>query len=72
MYVLYCDLVSRIGPTRAISVEFAVTVVAVLAGTLILKETLSLAQVAGAAIIVTGCALVLGLLPLGAFAAGRR
>lgn len=60
-YVLYFRLVSTIGPTRAISVEFAVTVVAVLVGALYLDETLSWVQVAGAAVIVSGCALVLGL-----------
>ncbi|GAB3125754.1 DMT family transporter [Novispirillum itersonii] len=60
-YVLYFRLVSTIGPTRAISVEFAVTVVAVLVGALHLGEQLSLMQVAGAAVIVSGCALVLGL-----------
>jgi drug/metabolite transporter (DMT)-like permease len=63
MYVLYFDLVSRIGATRAISVEFAVTVVAVAAGTMILGETLTPMQIAGAAVIVTGCALVLGIVP---------
>lgn len=60
-YVLYFRLVSTIGPTRAISVEFAVTVVAVLVGALHLGEQLSLMQVVGAAVIVSGCALVLGL-----------
>lgn len=60
-YVLYFRLVSTIGPTSAISVEFAVTVVAVLVGALHLGERLSLMQVAGAAVIIAGCALVLGL-----------
>lgn len=64
-YVLYFRLVSRIGATRAISVEFAVTVVAVSVGALWLRETLSPVQVAGGAVIVLGCALVLGLLPVG-------
>jgi drug/metabolite transporter (DMT)-like permease len=63
MYVLFFTLLGAIGPTRAISVEFAVTVVAVLAGTLLLGERLSPMQMAGAAVIVTGCALVLGLWP---------
>ena len=63
MYVLFFTLLASIGPTRAISVEFAVTVVAVLAGTLLLGERLSPMQVAGAAVIVAGCALVLGLWP---------
>lgn len=59
-YVIYFRLVNEIGATRAISVEFAVTVVAVIAGTSILGERLSLFQMSGAAIIIGGCALVLG------------
>lgn len=62
-YVTYFRLVTAIGPTRAISVEFAVTVVAVLVGALFLGERLSLVQVGGAVVIVAGCALVLGLVP---------
>ena len=62
-YVIYFRLVSTIGPTRAISVEFAVTVIAVLVGALLLKEPLTPIQIGGAAIIVVGCMLVLGVLP---------
>lgn len=62
-YVIYFRLVSTIGPTRAISVEFAVTVIAVLVGALLLKEPLTPIQIGGAAIIVAGCMLVLGVLP---------
>jgi drug/metabolite transporter (DMT)-like permease len=62
-YVVYFRLVASIGTTRAISVEFAVTVVAVLVGAFLLDERLSEVQVAGAAVIVAGCALVLGLVP---------
>ena len=62
-YVVYFRLVASIGATRAISVEFAVTVVAVTIGALWLHEPLSLVQLVGAVVIVTGCALVLGLLP---------
>lgn len=68
MYVIFFHLLAAIGPTRAISVEFAVTVVAVLAGTMLLGEQLSSLQVAGAAVIIAGCALVLGVWPM----AGRR
>ncbi len=60
-YVVYFSLVRSIGATRAISVEFAVTVVAVLIGAIWLNETLSLPQLVGGAIIILGCALVLGL-----------
>jgi drug/metabolite transporter (DMT)-like permease len=62
-YVVYFRLVSHIGATRAISVEFAVTLVAVLVGALFLGERLTLVQLAGGASIVAGCAVVLGLLP---------
>jgi drug/metabolite transporter (DMT)-like permease len=65
-YVVYFGLVASIGATRAISVEFAVTVVAVLIGAVWLDEKLSWPQVAGGGIIIAGCMLVLGLWP------GRR
>lgn len=64
-YVVYFGLVARIGPTRAISVEFAVTIVAVMVGALVLDEPLTPIQLAGAVVIMAGCALVLGLLPVG-------
>lgn len=60
-YLLYFRLVSRIGATRAISVEFVVTLVAVLFGALVLDETLTPLQIAGGCVIVVGCSLVLGL-----------
>lgn len=62
-YLLYFRLVSTIGATRAISVEFAVTVVAVLVGALVLHEPLSAIQIAGATTIIAGCMLVVGLFP---------
>ncbi len=62
-YVIYFRLVTTIGATRAISVEFAVTVVAVAVGAVILHEPLSAMQIAGAVTIIMGCALVIGLLP---------
>lgn len=62
-YVLYFSLVASIGPTRAISVEFAVTVVAVIVGALLLSEPLTVLQIIGAVVIACGCALVLDLLP---------
>ena len=66
-YVLYFGLVASIGATRAISVEFVVTVVAVLVGAVVLGEPLSVLQFVGGAVIIAGCALVLGLFkPAGA------
>lgn len=64
-YVLYFRLVAAIGPTRTISVEFVVTVVAVLVGAFHLHEDLSAIQILGAAVIISGCMLVLGLVPEG-------
>ncbi|MCM2473999.1 DMT family transporter [Rhizobium sp. CG5] len=63
-YLLYFKLVKSIGATPAISVEFAVTVVAVLVGALVLDEALTAMQLVGGAVIIAGCALVLGLFPL--------
>lgn len=60
-YVIYFRLVAEIGATRTISVEFLVTVCAVIIGTVLLGESLSLVQFAGAGVIMAGCALVLGL-----------
>jgi drug/metabolite transporter (DMT)-like permease len=62
-YVLYFRLVASIGSTKAVSVEFVVTIVAVIVGAIVLHEPLSVLQGFGALIIVTGCALVLGLFP---------
>jgi drug/metabolite transporter (DMT)-like permease len=62
-YVLYFKLVGNVGPTKAISVEFVVTVIAVLVGAVFLKEQLSLIQFVGAAVIISGCALVLSSRP---------
>ncbi|MEJ5080667.1 MULTISPECIES: DMT family transporter [unclassified Ochrobactrum] len=62
-YVLYFKLVGNVGPTKAISVEFAVTVIAVLVGAVFLKEQLSFIQFIGAAVIIAGCALVLSSRP---------
>jgi drug/metabolite transporter (DMT)-like permease len=62
-YVVYFRLVASIGATRAISVEFAVTLVAVAIGAIFLDERLGPVQIAGAVLIVLGCATVLGILP---------
>jgi drug/metabolite transporter (DMT)-like permease len=62
-YVLYFRLVAEVGATVATSVEFLVTVVAVAIGALLLRERLSVAQLLGGAAVITGCCLVLGLVP---------
>lgn len=62
-YVLYFRLVAEVGATIAVSVEFLVTVIAVVVGSVVLDEQLSLIQLLGGAVIIVGCAMVLGLLP---------
>jgi drug/metabolite transporter (DMT)-like permease len=62
-YVTYFWLLGRIGATRTISVEFVVTVVAVLVGAGLLGEPLTAIQLVGAGVIIAGCALVLGIVP---------
>ncbi len=62
-FVVYFKLVTAVGATKAISVEFPACVIAVAIGAGLLREPLSLAQMLGAVVIVSGCALVLGLVP---------
>jgi drug/metabolite transporter (DMT)-like permease len=61
-YVIYFSLVLKIGATRSISVEFLVTVVAVLIGAFYLNEAISLIQLFGAVLVVLGSILILDLL----------
>ncbi|MEI7550261.1 MAG: DMT family transporter [Actinomycetes bacterium] len=60
-YVIYFKLVARLGATKAISVEFLVTVVAVLIGALYLRESISFIQLLGGALVILGCTLILSL-----------
>ena len=62
-YVVYFRLVASIGATRTISVEFAVTVIAVSVGTALLGESLTIVQACGAVAIIGGCILVLDPFP---------
>jgi drug/metabolite transporter (DMT)-like permease len=62
-YVLFFRLVADWGATRAISVEFVVTAIAVIVGSVALHERLTAIQLLGAGLIVGGCALVLDLMP---------
>jgi len=63
-YVIYFSLVAKIGPTKSISVEFLVTVVAVLIGAFYLNEAISIIQLFGAVLVITGSILILDLLSL--------
>lgn len=60
-YVIYFKLVARLGATKAISVEFLVTVIAVLIGALYLQEAISWIQLVGGALVIFGCTLILSL-----------
>jgi drug/metabolite transporter (DMT)-like permease len=62
-YVIYFSLVAKIGATRSISVEFLVTVVAVLVGAFYLNEAITLIQLFGASFVIIGSVLILDLLP---------
>jgi len=62
-YVLYFRLISRVGPTGAASVTFLVPVFAALWGFTFLGESVTWAMALGAAVILAGTALVLGLWP---------
>ena len=61
-YVIYFSLVAKIGATRSISVEFLVTVVAVLIGAFYLNEAISLIQLFGALLVIIGSVLILDLI----------
>lgn len=62
-YILYFKLVAEVGATTALTTEFLVPVVAVILGYVLFSESLSGNQVIGSAIIMIGCALVMGLNP---------
>jgi drug/metabolite transporter (DMT)-like permease len=63
-YTLYFRLVHEVGATIAISVEFVVPLVAVVIGGLFVGERLTAPQIVGGTVIIAGCLLVVGLLPV--------
>jgi drug/metabolite transporter (DMT)-like permease len=63
-YTLYFRLVHEVGATIAISVEFVVPVVAVVIGWFALGERLTVPQLVGGTVLIAGCLLVAGLLPV--------
>lgn len=60
-YILYFRLMSRVGPTNAVSVTFLIPLFAILWGALFLHEAVTAQMVAGGAIVLVGIALALGL-----------
>ena len=57
-YLIYYRLISDIGPTRALTVTFLIPVFAMAWGALFLGETITVARIAGAAVILAGTALI--------------
>jgi len=60
-YLMYFRLMSRVGPTNAVSVTFLIPLFAILWGALFLRETVTAPMLAGGAIVAVGIALALGL-----------
>lgn len=60
-YILYFRLMSRVGPTNAVSVTFLIPLFAILWGALFLGEAVTAQMVVGGAIVLVGIALALGL-----------
>ena len=60
-YILYFRLMSRVGPTNAVSVTFLIPLFAILWGALFLSEAITAQMVIGGGIVLVGIALALGL-----------
>lgn len=60
-YILYFRLMSRVGPTNAVTVTFLIPVFALLWGGLFLGEGVTLRMLLGGSVILVGIALALGL-----------
>jgi drug/metabolite transporter (DMT)-like permease len=60
-FILYYRLIADVGPVKAITVTLLVPIFGMLWGVLFLGEPLTAGRVAGCAIILAGCSLILGL-----------
>lgn len=60
-FIFYYRLIADVGPVKAITVTLLVPIFGMLWGVLFLGEPLTLGRVAGCAIILAGCSLILGL-----------
>ena len=63
-FILYYRLIADVGPVKAITVTLLVPVFGMLWGVVFLGEPLTAGRVAGCAIILAGCSLILGLVRL--------
>jgi drug/metabolite transporter (DMT)-like permease len=61
-YIFYYRLIADVGPVKAITVTLLVPVFGMIWGVLFLGEPVTAGRIAGCAIILAGCALILGLL----------
>lgn len=68
-FILYYRLIADIGPVKAITVTLLIPVFGMIWGVLLLGEPLTAGRIAGCAIILAGCSLILGLARLPARAA---
>lgn len=71
-FILYYRLIADVGPVKAITVTLLVPVFGMLWGVLLLGEPLTPGRLAGGAIILSGCSLILGLLRLPSLNAASR
>jgi drug/metabolite transporter (DMT)-like permease len=62
-YIIYFRLIEEVGPTSALTVTFLNPLFGILWGVLFLGETIGWYTVAGAAIVIAGTALVIGIMP---------
>ena len=63
-FILYYRLIADVGPVKAITVTLLVPIFGMLWGMIFLGEPLTAGRVAGCAIILAGCSLILGLVRL--------
>lgn len=71
-FIFYYRLIADIGPVKASTVTLLVPVFGMIWGVAFLAEPVTPGRIAGAAIILLGCALILGLVPSEAGSASRR
>jgi drug/metabolite transporter (DMT)-like permease len=57
-YLIYYKLISELGPTKALTVTFLIPVFGMLWGSILLGERISLAMIAGSALVLAGTGLV--------------
>lgn len=62
-YILYFRLIANVGPAKAITVAYLIPAFAVIWGTLILDETVTVLMIVGCLVIFVGTALVTGVFP---------